>query len=78
MTKHYLVLRDNSRMDIFMGLDGRFPETVDCVVTSPPYMIDMGFDWYNIKTVASILATRLKGPMWLNFGDLAGRMNIGP
>ena len=82
MTKHLLVVGDNSRMrkdfERFYDVHPDFPNFVHCCVTSPPYKDKDGYDTLNIDNVAETLNEFLLGPLWLNFGDLAGQMSLAP
>lgn len=77
MTKHILVVDDNSRMsqDFESPPHPDFPSHVDVCITSPPYKDSDGYSLSNIDDVARILNKHLHGPLWLNFGDLADQMD---
>lgn len=68
-SRHILIIGNNEEMNLPV-------DTVDAVVTSPPYKAD--FLWYNIYAMADQLRDVLRGPLWLNFGDMATRMNRAP
>jgi len=81
-SKHLLVVGDNSRMkkdfERYYEVWPDFPNFVDCCITSPPYRDEDGYDTLNIDNVAMTLNEYLTGPLWLNFGDLAGQMFRAP
>ncbi len=78
-SKHLLVVGNNSRMrqDFVEPPHPDFPGRVDACITSPPYRDKDGYSLSNIDDVARILSKHLLGPLWLNFGDLAGQMGRG-
>lgn len=81
-SKHLLVVGNNRRMkgdfERFYDVHPDFPNFVHACITSPPYRTRDGYDTINIDMVAETLNEYLLGPLWLNFGDLAGQMFRAP
>jgi site-specific DNA-methyltransferase (adenine-specific) len=85
-SRHILVVGDNLNLPKHIEENVLPTRKFDCVITSPPYKHDpgngheegMGYSHYHITSLADVLKERLHGPLWLNFGDLAGQMSRAP
>lgn len=86
MSRHILIIGDNLSLPKHIK-EGTIPtRKFDCCVTSPPYKHDpgngfmdgMGYSALHLENLARNLYGRLHGPLWMNFGDLAGQMDRSP
>jgi site-specific DNA-methyltransferase (adenine-specific) len=81
-SRHILVISDNLNMSKHIKENVLPTRKFDCCVTSPPYKNsgenDVGYSAFHMHNLTRNLRERLHGPLWLNFGDLAGQMERAP